>query len=65
MIEAEKMTCEYSDDWKEDCMHFHGRVLTGKDGHWCHDWDGLPIDETCVNEYACCTCVSESDAESK
>lgn len=35
------------DDWADDCMDFHGIVLEGVHGHWCPDWDYLPIDETC------------------
>jgi len=25
-----------------------GELLIGKYGHWCNEWDGLPIDETCM-----------------
>ena len=39
-------------DWKRDCMHWVGRLLTGEHGHWCEDWDGLPVDETCP-EWPC------------
>ena len=49
---------EYSDDWKEDCIKFHEKVLTGPKSHWCPDWDYLPIDETC-NEFDYCTCDFE------
>ena len=41
--------------WKEDCQHYHGKLLTGLHAHWCYEWDGLPIDET-VDEYDCCIC---------
>jgi hypothetical protein len=34
-------------DWIADCMKYRGVVLTGVYSHWCPDWDGLPIDETC------------------
>lgn len=44
----------YSKDWEEDCMHYWGKVLTGKYAHWCYDWDGLPVDETCEEFKACC-----------
>ena len=44
-----------SDDWIEDCMHHHGKVLTGKYAHWCPEFDFLPIDETCF-EFEYCTC---------
>ena len=48
-----------SDDWIEDCMHWHGRVLTGAKAHWCLDWDLLPVDETTPMELDCCTCILE------
>ncbi len=41
--------------FEADCLHWHGKLLTGKRAHWCHDWDGLPIDETC-EEWDACTC---------
>lgn len=43
------------DDWKQDCMRWHGRELTGEQGHWCPDWDFLPIDKTC-KEFESCMC---------
>lgn len=44
-----------SDEWKRDCLHWRGRTLTGQHGHWCEEWDGLPVDETCP-EWPCgCT----------
>lgn len=45
---------EDDQDWIQDCLPY-GRVLTGKYSHWCLDWDGMPIDETCP-EFECCTC---------
>ena len=48
---------ELSEEWIEDCMKWRGRVLKGEFRHWCIDWDGLPIDETC-EEWPC---VCESD----
>ena len=41
-----------SPQWKVDSLHWRGRILTGEYGHWCDDWDGLPIDETCP-EWPC------------
>lgn len=38
---------KYSREWIEDSLHWRGRLLTGKFGHWCPEWDALPIDETC------------------
>lgn len=44
-----------SKEWVADCMAAYGRVLTGDRSHWCYEWDGLPIDETCP-EHASCSC---------
>lgn len=44
--------------WKEDCIKYHGKVLTGEKAHWCAEWDFLPIDETTL-EIQCCTCIWE------
>lgn len=38
--------------WHDDCLEWRGRVLTGEHGHWCNEWDLLPIDETC-DEWPC------------
>ena len=43
---------DLSSDFIEDCIRWRGRVLNGDYAHWCPDWDGLPIDETC-NEWPC------------
>ncbi|WP_418024987.1 hypothetical protein ACNKFW_15655 (plasmid) [Paracoccus sp. TD-10] len=44
-----------SDEWERDCLHWRGRTLTGQHKHWCDEWDGLPVDETCP-EWPCgCT----------
>jgi hypothetical protein len=48
--------------WREDCVRWWGRVLTGGYRHWCPDWDYLPIDETC-EEFKCCICVWEEDLD--
>ena len=45
MVE-EKTGC-LEPDWTEDCLRERHRRLTGKFCHWCPDWDGLTIDETC------------------
>ena len=42
-------------EWIEDCIRWRGKVLTGKYCHWCYEWDGLPVDETC-REFGCCNC---------
>lgn len=43
-------------DWNSECIKYHGRVLKGKKRHYCYDWDGMPIDETC-KEFDVCCCV--------
>ena len=50
-------------EWEEDCLHWRGRVLTGKYKHWCLDWDDLPIDETC-HEWPC-ACADELRRQAK
>lgn len=40
--------------WERDCVLWRGQVLHGPDGHWCADWDGLPI-SAFTPEYDCCT----------
>jgi len=47
-----------SKDWIEDCMICYGEVLNGAKGHWCPDWDYLPIDENSF-EIKYCTCFKE------
>ena len=55
---------EPSEDWKEDCLHHYGIVLTGKYSHWCPDFDYLPVDESCFHfEY--CTCEFEEEENEK
>lgn len=39
-------------DWAHDCQKWRGKLLTGRQGHWCDEWDGLPVDETCP-EWPC------------
>lgn len=59
-MEEEEMTgCKTfgpATDFAEDCMLWRGRILTGDDAHFCWDWDGLPVDETCP-EYETCQCA--------
>ena len=38
--------------WEVDCLHWRGRVLTGKHAHWCDAYDQLPVDET-TPEWPC------------
>jgi hypothetical protein len=42
-------------DWEFDCIAERGRILTGNCQHWCPDWDGMTMDDTCA-EFECCTC---------
>jgi len=47
--------------WEADCIKWWKAVLTGEKKHYCWDWDGLPIDETC-KEFECCTCYKDVEA---
>lgn len=40
-------------DWEQACLRWRKRILTGDFAHSCPNWDGLPIDETCKNEWPC------------
>lgn len=42
-------------EWEVDCLRWRGRVLTGQHSHYCDDWDGPPMDETC-GEWPCVCC---------
>lgn len=42
-------------EWVEWCLKERGRILLGRFGHFCNDWDGLTMDENC-DEWATCTC---------
>lgn len=53
------MSKEFSQEWKDECLKYYGRVLTGKFAHWCWDWDQLPIDETC-REFEVCCCYKDA-----
>lgn len=46
--------------WAKDCQTWRGELLTGRFQHYCYDWDGLPIDETCL-EWPC-ACAKELGA---
>jgi hypothetical protein len=50
----------HSAQWIADCWRWRGKVLTGRFAHWCHDWDGLPVDET-SSEFDCCNCFSAEE----
>ena len=38
--------------FEESSIYWRGYILKGKYAHCCDDWDGLPIDETCL-EWPC------------
>lgn len=38
--------------WIAACLHWRHRVLTGRQRHWCFEWDELPVDET-TPEWPC------------
>lgn len=44
-----------------DSKKERGRVLTGRYSHWCYEWDGLTIDETC-DEWRC-ECAKELEGK--
>lgn len=41
--------------WAHESVYWRGVVLTGVGAHYCFDWDGLPVDETC-REWSACSC---------
>jgi len=49
-----------SKDWHEDCLRWYNHILIGKLAHWCWDWDGLPIDEHCI-ELESCSCYTKQE----
>lgn len=53
-----------SNDWIEDSLRWRGAVLTGKLAHWCYEFDGLPVDETC-GEIVVCHCFDQIYAFSR
>ncbi len=51
--------------FEADCIYWRGVILTGKYKHWCYDWDGLPVDETCLEEWLSCNCFVNDDNNKK
>lgn len=47
-----KQVSKTNHEWIVDCKKWRGEVLVGKYRHWCFKWDGLPIDNTCM-EWPC------------
>ena len=58
-LSNEPGTHQYCSDecyqWGEACLRWHNKILYGEFSHWCNEWDGLPIDETC-EEFKFCIC---------
>jgi hypothetical protein len=47
--------------WDKDTTHFYGKPLENtKWAHWCHEWDGLPLNET-LGEFYYCRCFEETE----
>lgn len=38
---------EMSTEWIAGSKQERGHVLRGDYGHWCAEWDGLTVDESC------------------
>jgi len=47
--------------WIDECLKWRDRILTGHFIHYCHEYDGLPVDETCP-EWPC-GCYPENREE--
>lgn len=50
--EEERERAQGGGPWERDCLRWCGRVLVGEHGHYCPDYDELPVDETCA-EWPC------------
>lgn len=46
---------QYDDEFRADFIKWQGREPHGNYGHWCNEWDDLPIDELCT-EITACSC---------
>lgn len=42
-------------DFERDSLRERGRILDGLFAHYCNDWDGMTVDETCA-EISSCNC---------
>lgn len=42
--------------FEQDSLKEHGRILDGLFAHYCNDWDGMTVDETC-SEISSCNCL--------
>lgn len=49
------LTDDVWSEWRYDSMKWRGVVLTGHHIHYCQEYDGLPVDETCP-EWPCGCC---------
>lgn len=53
-------------EWKEECCKWQGGILKGRYSHYCWDWDGLPVDETCSEfTQGCCNCFTQDELMDK
>jgi len=52
---------EILSEWYQDCLQCQGQILKGRYSHWCYDWDGLPVDETCEEFKHGCTCFEKHE----
>ena len=52
------------EEWIEDCLKYRGEILKGEHGHYCHEFDGLPVDETCP-EWEVCLCIEKKEEGGK
>jgi len=59
-LSSPKVSDSKDSEWNAECIKWRGKVLTGSKAHYCWDWDGLPVDETCA-EFGCCSCYSEEE----
>lgn len=50
---------ETQTDFERDCIKERGRILTGKFRHYCWEWDGMTMDETCPEFWDTCTCFTD------
>ena len=50
--------------WEEVCLKERDEVLKGRFAHYCYDWDGLTVDETC-HEFTSCNCTFAGDLEAE
>ena len=45
------------DELDKESLKTRGHTLAGKYRHWCNEFDGLPVDESCF-EFKFCLCFN-------